>query len=87
MQSSVWSYRRQSDTERRTVDPGSITLNSYTQTTALLHFCCWPDDQREILGKNKYENNEKEYSYQNKEDVVYCFECSMNLKGETNINL
>lgn len=54
MQSSVWSHRRQSDTERRTMGPRSITLNSYRQTTASLHFCCWPDDQRETLGKNKH---------------------------------
>lgn len=68
-QASVWSYRTQSDTERRTVGPRSVTLNSYRQTTASLHFCCWPDDQRETLSKNNH-GDKKKYLYQKNETTI-----------------
>lgn len=70
MQASVWSYRTQSDTERRTVGPRSVTLNSYKQTIASLHFCCWPDDQRETLSKNNH-GDKKKQDYNTEKKMQY----------------
>lgn len=73
-QASVWSYRTQSDTVRRTVGPRSVTLNSYRQTTASLHFCCWPDDQRETLSKNNH-GHKKKYLYQKSGNTIQKKRC------------
>lgn len=56
--------------------PRSIRLNSYIQTRASLHFCCWPDDQRETLGKNKQGDKKgalsKEWNYNSEKKIHYC---------------
>lgn len=75
-QASVWSYHTRNGTERRTVGPRSVTLNSYRQTTASLHFCCWPDDQRETLSKNNHEDKRKvslskEWDYDTEKKMYY----------------